>query len=279
MYVREKVLLCAVMRLRQHGKSISKTYLDKFLFILGKESEIGRVTKFYDFYPHLYGPYSSQFYLDLADLQSRAFLDADLTPLIPNEKIEEMVDRKISSNIEATIERIADKNIVDYVYSRYPEYTSRSVIIPHKTNDLKPGLFSIGYEGHNIDSFLNVLIQNNIEAVADLRYNPFSMNLAFTKSRLAHYLKGVGITYEHIPELGIDGKYRKSLKDDADYTQLFKFYSEEILPKQQEKVSYLAGRGRKNRVAMLCFEHDKDHCHRGIVSGELEKDSIVVNHL
>ena len=276
---RQKVLLYLASRLKAQKRQVSRTYLNKLLFVLGKESEICKSVRFYNFYPHLYGPFSSQLYLDIADLQSRAYLDNKLNPRMNDDEIAELVGEKVAVIVDATMERFLSDNTMDYVYEKYPEYTSRS--LPKKHNDMEkdPGLFSIGYEGHDIDSFLDVLIQNQIQLIADLRYNPFSMNTVFTKSKLIYYLENVGIGYLHVPELGIDGKYRKNLDSDTDYRKLFAFYSESILPYQKEKVVEIAEKGSRSRVAMMCFEHDKDHCHRGVVSNELERDSFKVNHL
>ncbi len=279
MYARQKVLLYSAMRLGEQNGHLSKTYLDKFLFVLGKESEIGRHVRFYGFYPHLYGPYSNQFSLDLAELQSLAFIDKDMVITHQGERAISSVSGKIADVVNAAAERLRGVDIIRYVYDAYPQYASRSRLKKQVTVRTEPGIFSIGYEGYNIDSFLDVLIQNRIEMVADLRHNPFSMNLAFTKSRLERYLRQADIDYRHMPGLGIDGRYRKGLNNDEDYQRLFDFYSVEILPGQEEQIRALAGMGRTMRIAMLCFEHDKDRCHRGVVSRELEKASMEVNHL
>ncbi len=278
MYGRQKALLYAVLQLEKHNIPISKTYLDKFLFILGKESEINECVKFYSFYPNRYGPFSNQFYLDIADLQSRGLINNKLH-LTSDGPASLEISKKAMTIVDAAVEEFADRNLISYVYDNYPEYTLNSRLTGPATAKKDPGIFSIGYEGHNIDSFLDILIQNRIDAVADLRYNPFSMNFAFTKSRLLHYLEGAGIDYLHIPELGIEGSYRKNLEKDGDYEQLFDFYSKELLPKHKDKVKDIAEMSKDKRVAMLCFEHDKDHCHRGVVSNELEKISVMVKHL
>ncbi len=279
MYVREKVVLYLISQLEKRNVPISKTYLHKISFILSKESIMARYVKFYNFYPYLYGPYSNQLSLDMANLQSLALLDEKLDTTEQYKSEPYSINRNVEDIVNSVIDGLIGKDIVEYVYDKYPEYTTKSKLKAHQDNENKAGMFSIGYEKHNIDSFLDLLIQNEVEVVADLRFNPFSMNLAFTKSRLEHNLKKAGITYRHIPELGIDGKYRKSLDTDEDYERLFEFYSSEILPKQEDKVKCIADMSKEKRVAMLCFEHDKDHCHRGVISNELEKDAITVKHL
>ena len=78
MFRRQKVLLYLILQLKGLEKKISKTYLDKLLFLLKKETNIDDFVKFYNFYPYNYGPFSNQYYFDLSALQSQAYLDADL---------------------------------------------------------------------------------------------------------------------------------------------------------------------------------------------------------
>ena len=51
-----------------------------------------------------------------------------------------------------------EKQMLDYVYANYPEYAVKSKLIKHQKEETKPGFFSIGYEGKDIDYFLNLLI-------------------------------------------------------------------------------------------------------------------------
>ncbi|MDP3741751.1 MAG: DUF488 family protein [Candidatus Micrarchaeota archaeon] len=282
MYNRQKVLLYLILQLKKLGKPLSKTYLDKLLFLLKKETNIAELVKFYNFYPHNFGPFSNQFYFDLGDLQSRAYLDKDLELQKSESEIEGLLNPREKSLVEEIARKYAGhstEGITGYVYSTYPAYAERSKLKVHVKQKYAPGVFSIGYEKKDIDLFLDLLIQNHVDIVVDIRANPFSMNFSFTKSKLAHYLEKAGIEYLHIPDLGITGEYRKDLKTDADYAELFGFYTREILPKQLNKVSAILELGKSKRVVLLCFEQDKDHCHRGVVSGELEKQGISVTHL
>ncbi|PIU10229.1 hypothetical protein COT30_00335 [Candidatus Micrarchaeota archaeon CG08_land_8_20_14_0_20_49_17] len=136
---------------------------------------------------------------------------------------------------------------------------------------------TIGYEGKNIDSFLDILIRNQIQEIIDVRHNPFSMNFTFTKAKLAGYLDSVGIRYVHMPELGIPGEYRQSLNDAGDYEKLFEFYRKTILG--EFSLEKLAARWRKGRVALLCMEKEHVRCHRGVISKALGQMGFEVTHL
>jgi len=100
---------------------------------------------------------------------------------------------------------------MEYVYRKFPDYTIESKLLP--CQDIKKcghGLFTIGYEGRDIDLFLNILIKNYIDILIDVRKNPFSMKFDFTKNSLKNYLENSEIRYLHIPELGIEEEKEKS---------------------------------------------------------------------
>jgi uncharacterized protein (DUF488 family) len=277
MFKRQKVLLYLISQLRQRNKRITKTYLDKLLFLLNKETDMKNLCKFYNFFPYNYGPFSNQYYFDLSHLT--ACLTENFELRLPEEEVSGFLNKNERAVIDSTIEKFCNADIVEYVYVNYPQYTKKSLLKTQKTEEGKPGVFSIGYEGKDIDLFLDLLIQNNITVLVDVRFNPFSMNFPFTKTKLSNYLIKVGIEYLHIPELGINGVHRKELGTNSDYEKLFAFYKKEILPRQADKVESLFELGKKKRIALMCFEQDKDRCHRGIVSESIENMGMPVIHL
>ena len=277
---RQRILLYLILALKNQNKHITKTFLDKLLFLLKKEYAIGELIKFYNFYPYRYGPFSSQFYLDLNDAKSRGFLDDEFNLSENGIQVAKTVSDSEQEMIEDLIKRFNSNNIRNYVYQKYPEYAIKSLLKSEEMETKAPGIFSIGYEQKDIDAFLDILIQNKIEVLVDVRANPFSMNFSFTKFKLAHSLKKVQIEYLHIPELGIKKEYRKRLRTVSDYTRLFEFYKEDLLPKQMDKVRMLGKLGKEKRITLMCFESDKDHCHRGVLSEKLEElYNLQVTHL
>lgn len=279
MFRRQRVLLYLILQLKLQNKRITKTYLDKLLFLLKKETNIGELVNFYNFFPYNYGPFSNQFYFDLSDLQSKGQIDAELNLKTSDFEVESLLKAQEKESVKKITSKYSAEEIMDYVYANYPEYTKKSKLTSRKAETNKPGIFSIGYEKKDIDLFLDFLIQNNIEILVDVRANPFSMNFSFTKNKLRSYLEKVGIDYLHVPELGISGEHRKELNTDSDYEKLFAFYEKTILPKQTEKVKMLQELGKKKRIALMCFEQDKKNCHRGVLSKWLEQKGVLVTHL
>jgi uncharacterized protein (DUF488 family) len=263
-----------VERLSEKENS-SRFMLVKTLFLLAQEEHIGRLIKFYNFFPYKYGPFSNVCYADLYKLEQAGLLTEDRTHLTPTEagrKAATSADHRASMKVKRVTSRFnSNREIKDYVYQNYHEYTVKSEIVPAAEKRSPSALFTIGYEGRDIDSFLNILIQNQIDLLIDVRKNPFSMNFSFTRSKLENYLGKVDIRYIHIPELGIDGESRKNLVTRRDYQMLFKRYEATTLKEHSEEVRRIIGLGEDHRAALLCFEADVNLCHRGVIARDIER--------
>lgn len=276
MMQRQRILLYLIKSLQEKNR-YSRTRVDKSLFLLLKEYGLGSRLKFYSFYPYKYGPFSELFYYDLRKLDSDGYL--------LNEKLTEKglyeadkIDKNVKEDVNDICGRFtANKNLIEYVYSKYPDYTIKSKQVSTPPVDSVPGFFSIGYEEKDIDRFLDIIIHNDIQLVADVRYNPFSMQFSYVKSRLEKSLSKVNIGYVHMPELGIPSEYRKGLNDSTDYIKLFENYRKDILT--DDKLEKLLKISHGKRVTLLCMERDPACCHRGIISAKLEHRGYGVTHL
>jgi uncharacterized protein (DUF488 family) len=179
-----------------------------------------------------------------------------------------------------TINTKRGDSLIRVVYKEFPYYAINSEIVSRILNDnektivnetrkqfenTEQVLFTIGYESLSVESYINKLIQNNIKLLCDVRNNPLSRKFGFSKNNLKHFLPAIGIEYIHIPELGIVSNKRKRLETKGDYKSLFAEY-EMVLPNKKlylDKI-YEALRA-KNRIALTCFEHDPDYCHRHVI--------------
>ncbi|MCH9665892.1 MAG: DUF488 domain-containing protein [Gammaproteobacteria bacterium] len=141
-------------------------------------------------------------------------------------------------------------------------------------------LFSIGYEGRCIDKYLNLLIENNISLLCDVRKNPVSMKYGFSKKQLADKCGKLKIGYLHIPALGIDSSDRANLSDAASYEKLFAGYSISLNNKEDALDSVLDELHNHKRIALTCFEADHKFCHRSSITSFLSNNnSINIHHL
>ena len=275
---KQRVLMMVLDEMSRRGIK-SRLFMIKSLFLLKKEENVGKAIKFYYFFPYKYGPFSFTSYDDIARLQKNGFLTADMK-VTAKGRMEASKVKDMRQKAANTVSRFKSKDeIKNYVYEKYPEYTVKSEL--SKANNILPGngIFTIGYEGHDIDSFLDVLVRNGIDTIIDTRFNPFSMNFDFVQSKLARKLSMAGIEYIHIKPLGIDGNDRKALESKKDYERLFASYRSRIQKENAGELGRIVSIARKKRVALLCFEKDKNMCHRGIISEELEKTGLKVAHL
>jgi uncharacterized protein (DUF488 family) len=212
---KQRALLYTIDRLYERNLS-SKFMIMKSLFLSCHVEKIDKLIKFYHFFPYRYGPFSNVCYTDISRLQKEGYIIEKEKKIELTEKGKvalKGIDQKAKLKMNRVISKFdSDKEIMVYVYRKFPDYTIRSKLLPpQKDVKYEPGLFTIGYEGRDIDFFLNVLIQNAIDVLVDVRKNPFSMKFNFTKNSLKNYLENSEILYIHIPELGIEGEKRKDL--------------------------------------------------------------------
>ena len=144
-------------------------------------------------------------------------------------------------------------------------------------------LFTIGHSNHSQEEFLELLEQNGIEAVADIRRFPGSRKYPhFNRNELSRALEEAGIEYLWIEELG--GRRPKAKDFDSPNTGLrnesFRNYADYMLtePFRQgiEKLSAIAG---VKRTAILCAESVFWRCHRRLVSDYVLAQGGTVQHI
>jgi uncharacterized protein (DUF488 family) len=122
-----------------------------------------------------------------------------------------------------------------------------------------------------------------VTLLCDVRRNPISRKYGFSKSTLAKGCDGVGIRYEHLPELGIASEQRQSLGTQADYDALFVEYERVTLPEQGEALAKIREWVRSGeRVGLTCYELLPQQCHRHCLAEALERDfgkALAAKHL
>lgn len=131
-------------------------------------------------------------------------------------------------------------------------------------------VFTIGYEGTNLDVFLSLLKANDISVLADVRDLPLSRKRGFSKNSLRIVLEKNGIHYRHFRELGAPKELRAALKKTGDWAK----YREGYLTLLSQKTSVLEEVGLLlgwYRTCFLCFEEDPSTCHRSLVAEVLVK--------
>lgn len=131
-------------------------------------------------------------------------------------------------------------------------------------------VFTIGYEGLDIDEFMSLLKEHGIETLVDIRETPLSRKPGFSKNSLAGRVRTAGLSYIHLVELGCP----KPVRDRHRRDRSWKRYTEGFLRHlagQEEALSGLAGMATSTKCALMCFEADHNFCHRSLVAGAIRK--------
>lgn len=126
-------------------------------------------------------------------------------------------------------------------------------------------LFTFGYEGLSVDSFIARLKKAGVRTVFDVRQLPLSRKKGFSKSAFGLALHDSGIVYAHLPAFGCPRPIRDQYKIDHDwkgYEKAFNAY----LKGQSDAVAELARLAHKTKACLVCFEADFTLCHRSLVA-------------
>lgn len=130
-------------------------------------------------------------------------------------------------------------------------------------------IFTIGYEGLDIDSFISLLAEHDIDMVVDVRELPLSRKTGFSKNALSNVLNLSGRDYVHMVNLGCPKIVRDRYREDGNW----KRYTEGFLKHlktQDEAIAELAALANSSNCALLCFEADSNFCHRSMVANSVK---------
>ena len=131
-------------------------------------------------------------------------------------------------------------------------------------------LYTIGYTGFSLDSFVVRLQEAKIESLIDVREIPVSRKRGFSKSALSELLADRGIAYRHFRRLGSPRTLRHEVRRTADFEKFFlgvhRHLSEEDSQRQIVDAIDLA---RNSRSCLMCCCSDWQFCHRTCVVDEI----------
>ena len=265
------------------GGSVPRLDFQKLLFLYCQELD-GSAP--YEFVPYRYGAFSFTSYADRRRLIAHGLLaDAPDWRLTSEGRGIAHRERDMHVSTFARCNRLRGDALVAASYRRFPYYAIRSEMATHLLRDDQatsrrvdaarprtiPGsLFTIGYQRRTLDGYLNVLIRRGVTLLCDVRRNPISRKYGFSKSTLSSSCLGVGIRYEHLPDLGISSSHRRRLRTQSDYDGLFAAYRRQSLPAQGAELARIARWLRSGEsVALTCFERLPEQCHRYCVADAL----------
>jgi len=138
-------------------------------------------------------------------------------------------------------------------------------------------LFTIGYSGHQLHSFVELLVSNDITLLADVRSNPQSRHSPeFNAAALENYLAKFRIAYVHLGrELGARRVEKECyINGKVSYSLVTK------LPIFQEGIRKALSSLEDHNVVLMCAEKDPVNCHRTIlICRYLRNMGITIKHI
>ena len=135
-------------------------------------------------------------------------------------------------------------------------------------------IFTVGYGGKSREQFLEPLIANRIELIADIRMQPNRASMGmYVKAKspekgIEKTLSDASIAYEWFEELGNP--------DRTDQLVTFRALMARSGPERTRRLIETASRAR---TCLLCAEKNHDVCHRAIVGDYLKGQGWRVIHL
>lgn len=136
-------------------------------------------------------------------------------------------------------------------------------------------IFTIGYEGATVDSFIGALTAAGVTRVIDVRALPLSRRPGFSKSPLAAALCEARIDYAHLKALGTPKRGRDAAKK-GDVATLIEVYDEQLaLPEAQLATARMIELATERPSALVCFERDPCHCHRTLLLDTIDGIEVV----
>lgn len=297
LFARQRCLLALLDAL---GGTAGNLDFQKLLFLYCQES--GPSSDF-EFVPYRFGAFSFTSYADRRKLSHHGLLEADeqtwkLTAA-GRTAVEESQESALPlRDFSRRYLHLRGDALLAETYRRYPYYGTRSEIAAHvlhgdpaalrQIEAARPapgvaGLSTIGYEARSLETYLNLLLTAGVTLLCDVRRNPLSRKYGFSKGTLSKACEGVGLRYEHLPELGIASERRRNLETQSDFDRLFQEYESAVLPEQSPALGRIrVWVEQGERVALTCYERLPSRCHRHSVAEALEErfgPSLAALHL
>lgn len=126
-------------------------------------------------------------------------------------------------------------------------------------------VFTIGYEGLDIDAFMSLLAEHGIDTVVDIRELPLSRKPGFSKKALASVLNLSGLEYVHMVDLGCPKPVRDRYREDGNWKRYTDGFLKH-LKTQEAAIAELSELAGSSNCALLCYEADFNFCHRSMVA-------------
>ena len=129
-------------------------------------------------------------------------------------------------------------------------------------------MFTIGYEGADVEQLVATLLALKVTVLADVRELPLSRKKGLSKNSLMNRLAEEGITYIHYRTLG-DPKPGRDAAKSGDFETFERiFHGHMAKADTKAAIAELLEVASRELTCMMCFERCAKHCRRSIIADE-----------
>ena len=132
-------------------------------------------------------------------------------------------------------------------------------------------IFTIGFTKKSAQTFFELLRQNGVQRLVDIRLKPSGQLSGFAKQDdLPYFLDHLAVhcSYVHLPELAPSDEILHAYRENKDwphYTAQFEtLMDQRDIPARLERASF-----ESQTSCLLCSEDTPEHCHRRLVAERL----------
>lgn len=140
-------------------------------------------------------------------------------------------------------------------------------------------LFTIGYEGRDVNELVTRLKAARVTTLIDVRYRPQSRKRGFSRGQLSAFCASAGINYVHCRELGTPPEMMRKFGVGGYDAAAFAEYGR-YLREQDDALRDASRLVKAGSCCLMCYEQDALTCHRRVVAEELGRmTAATVTHL
>ena len=130
-------------------------------------------------------------------------------------------------------------------------------------------ILSVGYEGRSVEDVVSLLVGNKVSVLVDVRLSAVSRKKGFSKTALRNALGEAGIEYRHERALGNPKENREPFRNGNESAR--KTYLRILSDGSRDAYEAVIALARDKRIALLCFEHSHESCHRSCITEMAKK--------
>jgi uncharacterized protein (DUF488 family) len=134
----------------------------------------------------------------------------------------------------------------------------------------EPTCFGIGYERISSQELCDLLKEQRVLHVVDVRQSAWSHRPEYRKKTLEECLRRNGIRYTHLAEAG--NPFRPRAGEQREFASCRRDYARHIAGKP-EVLAMVRQLAADDRIALLCYERDSSQCHRSVIVSQVRRSA------